>query len=410
MIKVSIVIPVYNTEKFLPACMDSVLGQSLQEIEVICIDDASPDRCGEILDEYAVKDPRVHVIHLKENHRQGYGRNRGMDLAKGKYIYFLDSDDMITPTALQELYEAAEKDNLQGIFFDSQVIYESEKLAVQHASYLAIRKGKYTEAVITGQELFDLFINQNEWICYVQRQIWDLGFLRRNEIRFPDGVEHEDELLPHEALLLADRVRYIRKDYFIRRYREESVMTSPPTAKNFHGYFMILFLMDEFTRKHEIQSHAAKANMARIAYLVDFYYQKLKDTCDLSDWFRDNELPLFYFYDALKKGLKSYNHLRPGLAETLSQFQHIYVYGAGIRADKAIYRLVLNGFAIDGVVVTQREGNPKVLQGHRVTPITELKTDKSCSIMILAMSERYCDDIQCRLEADGWKCVRFFNV
>ena len=105
MIKVTVVIPVYNVEAYLPACLDSVLGQSLEEIEIICIDDASPDRCGAILDEYAEKDKRVKVIHLPENHKQGYGRNRGEEAARGKYIYFLDSDDMITGTALEEMYE-----------------------------------------------------------------------------------------------------------------------------------------------------------------------------------------------------------------------------------------------------------------------------------------------------------------
>ena len=71
--KVSVIIPVYNVEKYLPDCLDSVLGQTMRELECICIDDASPDRCGEILDEYAARDERVRVLHLPENHMQGYG-------------------------------------------------------------------------------------------------------------------------------------------------------------------------------------------------------------------------------------------------------------------------------------------------------------------------------------------------
>ena len=92
---VSVIIPVYNTEKYLPECLNSVLSQTLRDIEVICIDDASPDNCGKILDEYAQRDSRVKVIHLPENHRQGYGRNRGIERSSGEYLYFLDSDDMI---------------------------------------------------------------------------------------------------------------------------------------------------------------------------------------------------------------------------------------------------------------------------------------------------------------------------
>ena len=132
MIKYSVIIPVYNVEQYLPDCLDSVLGQSLQELECICIDDASPDRCGDILDEYASHDKRVRVLHLTENHMQGYGRNRGMEMATGKYIYLLDSDDMITPEALEELYAVAEKDRLDCIYFDSRVIFANKELEIKN--------------------------------------------------------------------------------------------------------------------------------------------------------------------------------------------------------------------------------------------------------------------------------------
>ena len=87
MIKVSVVIPVYNVEKYLPACLDSVLSQSLKEIEVICIDDASPDRCGEILDAYAARDGRVRVFH-RENGGLMSARRCAIAQAKGDYVLF----------------------------------------------------------------------------------------------------------------------------------------------------------------------------------------------------------------------------------------------------------------------------------------------------------------------------------
>ena len=205
MIKVSVVIPVYNVEKYLPACLNSVLGQSLQELECICIDDASPDHCGEILDEYASRDERVRVLHLTENHMQGYGRNRGIELAQGKYIYLLDSDDMIAVKALEELYELAEQDDLDGIFFDSQVIVESEDLRKYASSYIAIRQGDYPDAVIKGSELLEMFLKNKEWMVYIQRQFWKREYLIKNSIFFPEKrTEHEDELFSFEGILLAD--------------------------------------------------------------------------------------------------------------------------------------------------------------------------------------------------------------
>ena len=409
MVKVSVVIPVYNVEKYLPACLDSVLSQSLWEIEVICIDDKSPDRCGQILDDYAARDQRVQVIHLSENRRQGYGRNRGLDQAVGKYIYFLDSDDMITPTALEELYELSERDNLRAVFFDSQVIYDSEALAKRYASYPAMRQGNYPDAVLSGPALFDLFMKQDEWTCYVQRQFWDLDFIRRNGIRFPDGVEHEDELFPFEGLLLADRVRYVPKDYFVRRYREDSVMTTPPTAKNFHGYFMNFVKMDAFYRKHNIYCEAAERNIARMEHLFSNYYKNLRDKYDLTEWFREDELPLFYFFDRLRRSWDLINTIDANLLETLRQYSSVYIYGAGTVGLRALYSLSDNGVSVNGVLVTKAEGNPPSLLGHQVIPIKELRADRKSTIIVLTMTSAYISEVRPLLEADGWTCVPFLK-
>ena len=129
MCKVSVIIPVYNVEPWLGACLDSVLGQTLPELEVICVDDCSPDRCPQILDEYAGRDPRLKAVHLKENHGQGNARNIGLEMASGKYIYILDSDDMIHPHAMELLYKKAEADSLDGIFFDSEVFFEKDQFS-----------------------------------------------------------------------------------------------------------------------------------------------------------------------------------------------------------------------------------------------------------------------------------------
>ena len=102
--KVSVVIPVYNVEKYLRECLDSVQKQTLQELEIICIDDGSTDSSGAILDEYAQKDSRFHVIHKKN---EGYGKamNIGMDLVTSPYVGIVESDDWIDSTMYQKLYQ-----------------------------------------------------------------------------------------------------------------------------------------------------------------------------------------------------------------------------------------------------------------------------------------------------------------
>ena len=102
--EISIVIPVYKVEKYLPACLNSLIRQTFQDFEVICVDDGSPDDSGKILDEFAKKDSRIHVIH-QANAGAGVARNRGLDAATGKYLMFVDSDDWLEPNMCEVLHD-----------------------------------------------------------------------------------------------------------------------------------------------------------------------------------------------------------------------------------------------------------------------------------------------------------------
>ena len=113
MIKVSVVVPVYNTEKYLRRCLDSLVNQTLKDIEIIVIDDASPDNANEILKEYEKKyKDKVKVFHNKTNKGIGYNRNFGIKKATGKYVLFVDSDDFVDEQTCEKMYEKASKDDL----------------------------------------------------------------------------------------------------------------------------------------------------------------------------------------------------------------------------------------------------------------------------------------------------------
>lgn len=114
--KVSVVIPVYNVEMYLDRCVQSVLNQTLADIEIILVDDQSPDKCPFLCDEYARKDSRVKVVH-KQNGGLGLARNSGLDVATGEYVAFLDSDDYVEPETYQVAYERAVKDDLDACYF-----------------------------------------------------------------------------------------------------------------------------------------------------------------------------------------------------------------------------------------------------------------------------------------------------
>ena len=123
--KVSVVIPVYNVEKFLKECLNSIINQSLEDIEIICVDDGSTDNSPKILKEYSLKDNRIKIIS-QENGGHAVATNNGMALANGKYLYLMDSDDILELNALEELYEYAENKNVDFVLFPA-MNYDNDK-------------------------------------------------------------------------------------------------------------------------------------------------------------------------------------------------------------------------------------------------------------------------------------------
>ena len=404
MIKTTVIIPVYQVEEYLPACLDSVLSQTQKEIEVICVDDESKDRCPQILDEYAAKDDRIRVFHLEKNMGQGNGRNIGLRNARGKYVYFLDSDDEIEPESMEELYRKAEAEELDGIFFDSRAVFEDEKLARRYASYPAERSGNYPEEAVPGMELFRLFIEQREWTCYPQRQYWNREFLIREGIEYPVRVEHEDEVFAFCAILAAKRVRYWAKAFFIRRYRYDSVMTSAPAPKNFYGYFMDLCYMDRFANQRGLHSTAIDRNLARIYEKLVRYYRDLSKEHDLESWFKTTEEKnLYWFFRTSQKAWMYYGFLQETLLAEAEKSRHLYIYGAGVLAEQIFTALTMKGFIIDGFLVTKAEGNPPALHGRPVIPLSEAGDPEEDALVIIAVTDGYKKEIEDGLAKAGWK-------
>ena len=135
------ILPVYNAEKHLRRCLDSLLAQTLRDIEIILINDCSTDQSGVICEEYAKKDARITVIHNDQNIRQGPSRNKGIELARGEYIGFVDSDDWIDPDYYEKLYQAAITENADTAKTEAIIVERDQQLIPQKTQNQAIRAG-----------------------------------------------------------------------------------------------------------------------------------------------------------------------------------------------------------------------------------------------------------------------------
>lgn len=217
---ISIIIPVYNTETYLPACVESILSQSFSDFEVLLIDDGSTDGSGVICSEYARKDNRVRVIH-KENGGVSSARNLGLDNASGEWVYFVDSDDQILPGGLQTMVDCISDDvdivlaGYKRYNEDGHVVYEIDERAVclmekqESLSTLYARHGKYYDYLTYG------------CIRLLRNYI-----IRKHNLRFDTGIRNkEDTLFLTQYICLSNgRTRFTTTPVYRYNLRNDSAM------------------------------------------------------------------------------------------------------------------------------------------------------------------------------------------
>lgn len=226
--KFSVIIPIYNTGEFLRECLDSAANQTFKDIEIIGVDDGSTDGSGKILDEYASKDKRIIIIH-QENQGMSCARNRGMAIAKGEYITFLDSDDYWREDTLQILHNRLSKDDFDmlffgGINFDNQ----SRELQEVNAYQFDYLPPDFDCEIFSYRDCEDFItkIAVSPWSKCYKRE-----FLRQNKIIFPPHLFFEDNLFFVQALLTAKRCGICKEILYFRRIHPESV------TQNWNKYF-----------------------------------------------------------------------------------------------------------------------------------------------------------------------------
>lgn len=225
MVKVSIVVPVYNVEKYLRQCMDSIVDQTLKDIEIICVDDGSTDSSGAILDEYASKDCRVRVIH-KKNSGYGNSMNIGFDAANGEYIGIVESDDYAEADMFEKLYAEASKNQLDVVkssfyFYYSVPKEKNEKCEIV-SKILAKQVFCPTTYFESKMEMVELFnIKPSIWSAIYRRE-----FIRENKIRFLEtpGASYQDSSFNFKVWSLAQRAELLQ-DAFLH-YRQDGENSS----------------------------------------------------------------------------------------------------------------------------------------------------------------------------------------
>lgn len=244
MTMVSVIIPVYNAEKYIEECLDSLLGQTYRDFEIICVDDGSQDHSLEILRRYEGQDDRLTILTQK-NQYAGVARNTGMAYAKGKYLLFLDADDFFSVDMLEQAVSEAEKEQTEILVFDAYRYDDRKKLVIQE-DWAALAKEQFGSGVKSASQLSEVvysFGMPSPW-----NKLFLRGYIEKNGLKFQETKRANDVFFVYAALSCAGRIGILnRKLVYYRIYNVQSLQGSVDnTPEDFAKalYAVRSFLMD----------------------------------------------------------------------------------------------------------------------------------------------------------------------
>lgn len=256
-IRISVIVPVFKVEKYLPRCLDSLIEQDFENYEIIAVDDGSPDNCGAILDEYKRRHPDlIQVIH-KRNGGLSDARNTGIMAAKGLYLSFVDSDDFVTPAFLGNFWQAVETHNADLVISPFVYDYQDGQTRSSNLPQLA------TNTPLDAVKLKALLcITQ----VYAWNKLYHRKFFMEMGIRFPVGSLFEDLYVTPRVLLQAKTIVYLDKPSYHYTIRGDSIMGSGKNADQVFG--ILASLRDYFSGMGAASGYEAELEYLHVSHLL----------------------------------------------------------------------------------------------------------------------------------------------
>lgn len=405
MVKVSVVVPVYNAGMFLRECMDSLVNQTLPDIEIICIDDCSADESLSILQEYQSQDKRIKIIRNEVNLGAAESRNNGLAKTAGKYVQFVDADDYLKTDTLETLFYVAESRKADMCFLDMELTASGTRKDTIPEGI----RGCYPE-VYNGKTFMKLLTENDEFFLYLCMVFYRNQFLRESNLRFRRLLIGEGGDFILRALCTAQRVIVSNGKYYYRI--NETSITHINNAK-----YELLF--GQTVQYIDVLRHFAEQEDAEELsfFLTDLYKKIAGGIQELTDESRRMfqkrlETPFEkHIFGMLQQANNIYGIIFDGkVLSEIRKKEYVIVYGAGYASKEMIELLHLYGIEIVGFAVTERKGGQTALYGHHVYEIKELVSYRENAVVLIAANRKYNREIQGVLEAYGFGDYIFLNI
>lgn len=386
--KVSVIIPVYNVALYLEECLDSVRRQTLKDIEIICINDCSKDGSMEILKKYEALDERIKVFENPENRGLSASRNVGIDFAKGKYICFVDSDDFIDENAIEVFYGIAEDKNTDVII--SGAVSFTDGARDDKEEYFTNRLPVCK--IMAGKDIFNEMMRIGDMRIIVPVQFWNRHSLEMLKLRFYEGILHEDTLFSYYGYIQAKRAMCVPYSFYHYRQRKHSITDQRPGVQDILSMLLVCQEVLNYWLRHqkdqidEVTTRFLRGRRNIINEKVLNMDGSLDQILKKAGAFSLQSLLLDFLLDGENKRINYFGKDNYGI---LKNSRHIFIYGAGQVAKEVIQNMKAGDIDIDGILVSEMDGNPDNVQGIPVIGIAQADKEKLKSgYIVLGVGKR----------------------
>ena len=405
--KVSIIIPVYNCEKYIARCLESIIKQTLKEIEIICINDASGDDSFDILNNYQKKDSRIKIIHMPVNKGAGLCRNKGLELASGEYIHFVDADDYMMLDACEKLYNHMKEKNGDICFHKIKIISENKN------NESSVSQGileKYDGSYI-GTGLLDEFVKNNEFFLYPWSVIFKRKLINENKLTFSSLLIGEGGEYVLKALVRAKSASVLDEVLYYYNVHEDSIM-----GKNSKRSIILLGQISQYIIG--VREFAICNNSYGLKNFLVQQKKKIKPTLDnLSKDELENiekaikeDFSKYIFYELKNATIEDDLVLDDSITQILEKINSVILYGAGNITKNILKILNFYGIELEAIIVTNRENNPENIYGHKIYQIDELHESQKKEYVLVPLKRRYLDEVKLNLEKNGFKNIICIDI
>ncbi len=400
-VRFSIIIPIYNVEKYLSECLESVVNQTFHNFEAICIYDESSDKSIDILKDYAKHDKRIKIVYNKEKKGLSHARNIGIEKASGDYIVFLDSDDFLSLNALETLGElCAQKFDV--IYYGAKTFEDVSSNFHDYCSF-----GNFNNPC-TGKEMITKMIGIGNVRMASWLQCWNLSFYKQHKLHFYTGILHEDNLFTYLGAMAAEKVTAINDTLYFYRQRPESLFNQEKTVWRLQSWIIIYNEIIKYWNAHSNPSvdFATMQFLREMEPNIYYCYRDLKKTLGYIGGLSVHEK---YTLETL---VARYNWVEtspicPDVLEMLHNEKKIYIFGAKWRAVKQYNLLKDNNITVSGFIVSDKSTNSQKIDDIPVYDFTDdLEKD---ALVLIGAGRVLWTEISLLLQKNGFQNICTFN-